>query len=649
MVTAYSTGPEDVLHGVGSDNVRRRSTYFRRRMLRSGPMSGGDQKEDVGSATSAPVEPSSRSIIRRPSSLNASRRRLPWLDGKVSSDKQGHRKHRHVPGEFVSDDDDTSWSTISSNVQPSPTRPKSPNPPLNTHMPNNASSAYTPSMYSTGAVSGVSTGPPAESPRPYRSYEALVSSPEKPKVAFSETDNISHNTRRTDTSFESSATSTPRLQPPLTLKRVSPVPISNPRESTEESEKPLQPTPTKTRLQKAIGGMENPAQHAIDVAKYDPDHHQSDSVSEVLESVSRSLERTPSPSSRMDPLLVSDSLDTSSDETPTEAEASLSPKTNHSSHTVALPIQSSAENANPVSPTHARKDATSRPRSLRSSSSTSIVLTPKQFYERKSADSIVTDWAYVKGRTPPARAQTPSPSSSSTSTSSPADVERQGSAHWRAWHNNTKRPLYPNNSQYVDGHVRSIHSPPTKDEVHDHIKRHGVPPTPPRGSSLRHRNANPPAHKHFQRFRSSDNPSETRNRRKERSNERSERYGGPRRRKLPQPQPWNDLNPRSFEGFGMGHPARTHVSFRGAEGLDIFKRQRREPIARNWGTAKKRITATIACINTALVGYLIGVYVRTRKGLASHLLIRDRPARCLESNMPLQIRDTSSSWEMCCE
>ncbi|KAH7065508.1 hypothetical protein B0J12DRAFT_706977 [Macrophomina phaseolina] len=42
--------------------------------------------------------------------------------------------------------------------------------------------------------------------------------------------------------------------------------------------------------------------------------------------------------------------------------------------------------------------------------------------------------------------------------------------------------------------------------------------------------------------------------------------------------------------------------------MESFKRHRREPIARNWGPSKKRITATIACINTALVGFLIGVY-----------------------------------------
>jgi hypothetical protein len=36
---------------------------------------------------------------------------------------------------------------------------------------------------------------------------------------------------------------------------------------------------------------------------------------------------------------------------------------------------------------------------------------------------------------------------------------------------------------------------------------------------------------------------------------------------------------------------------------------RRDPIARRWGHFRKRFTATVACINTAIVGYIIGVYV----------------------------------------
>lgn len=35
---------------------------------------------------------------------------------------------------------------------------------------------------------------------------------------------------------------------------------------------------------------------------------------------------------------------------------------------------------------------------------------------------------------------------------------------------------------------------------------------------------------------------------------------------------------------------------------------RRQPIARNWTTARKRVTALIVCLNTALIGFIIGIY-----------------------------------------
>ena len=43
--------------------------------------------------------------------------------------------------------------------------------------------------------------------------------------------------------------------------------------------------------------------------------------------------------------------------------------------------------------------------------------------------------------------------------------------------------------------------------------------------------------------------------------------------------------------------------------FSLRRHHRRQPIARNWGTGKKRLTAIIACINTAFLGIIIGVYV----------------------------------------
>jgi hypothetical protein len=43
--------------------------------------------------------------------------------------------------------------------------------------------------------------------------------------------------------------------------------------------------------------------------------------------------------------------------------------------------------------------------------------------------------------------------------------------------------------------------------------------------------------------------------------------------------------------------------------FNLRRHHRRQPIARNWTTSKKRLTATIACINTALLGIIVGIYV----------------------------------------
>jgi len=42
--------------------------------------------------------------------------------------------------------------------------------------------------------------------------------------------------------------------------------------------------------------------------------------------------------------------------------------------------------------------------------------------------------------------------------------------------------------------------------------------------------------------------------------------------------------------------------------FSLLRRHRRQPIARNWSYARKRWTALIACLNTALLGIIVGIY-----------------------------------------
>jgi hypothetical protein len=60
-------------------------------------------------------------------------------------------------------------------------------------------------------------------------------------------------------------------------------------------------------------------------------------------------------------------------------------------------------------------------------------------------------------------------------------------------------------------------------------------------------------------------------------------------------------------------PYGTEMTVRGQVHHHTFSRHRyhrRQPIARNWTAGKKRLTAAIACLNTALLGIIVGIYVR---------------------------------------
>ena len=71
------------------------------------------------------------------------------------------------------------------------------------------------------------------------------------------------------------------------------------------------------------------------------------------------------------------------------------------------------------------------------------------------------------------------------------------------------------------------------------------------------------------------------------------------------------VNGQGRPGPGVSMKRKTNrFSFRSAYGSGYgFGRYRHKPVARSWRKSRKRFTATVACINTALIGYIIGVYV----------------------------------------
>ncbi|KAK3659930.1 hypothetical protein LTR22_008297 [Elasticomyces elasticus] len=53
---------------------------------------------------------------------------------------------------------------------------------------------------------------------------------------------------------------------------------------------------------------------------------------------------------------------------------------------------------------------------------------------------------------------------------------------------------------------------------------------------------------------------------------------------------------------------RRHISLQENQGFSLGRYHRRQPIAREWDTLRKRITAAIACANTVFIGLIAGIY-----------------------------------------
>ena len=53
---------------------------------------------------------------------------------------------------------------------------------------------------------------------------------------------------------------------------------------------------------------------------------------------------------------------------------------------------------------------------------------------------------------------------------------------------------------------------------------------------------------------------------------------------------------------------RSHFSIKEPQGFSLSRSHKRAPIARDWSISRKRWTATIACVSTALLGIIVGIY-----------------------------------------
>ena len=65
---------------------------------------------------------------------------------------------------------------------------------------------------------------------------------------------------------------------------------------------------------------------------------------------------------------------------------------------------------------------------------------------------------------------------------------------------------------------------------------------------------------------------------------------------------------RNFGGNRFSLRGKSHVSLRGYQGFSLARAYRRPPVARDWSAVRKRFVAAVACLSTALIGVLIGIY-----------------------------------------
>ena len=74
----------------------------------------------------------------------------------------------------------------------------------------------------------------------------------------------------------------------------------------------------------------------------------------------------------------------------------------------------------------------------------------------------------------------------------------------------------------------------------------------------------------------------------------------------PEEDPTSGATPAAQKPYSLKN--RRHLSVPKHGRINLSRSHRRAPIARDWRTSRKRTAATVACINTALMGIIIGIY-----------------------------------------
>lgn len=404
--------------------------------------------------------------------------------------------------------------------------------------------------------------------------------------------------------------SVPHSQPPImvNMMRTSTMP-SSPLSSVPGKKPSFTAPDPEGGLKRAITGLEGLMQEAISVAKDAAEHKKPEEVSEILEEAAIALRQASTAGlqnharmQQLEPLSVSDSELGSSDESSMYSDdgSSVDGYLSHESSRTVLTAGTHPSQIKLSAPY--AKDGRA-PRSDRAEVIESVAGTPPRFYNPPSVESITRDFAYPVPRKSELRRR--SRSSASLSSVGANDSFRRAKTALGTQHVNF--PIEPAASlsprrEQVDHVLRPVS---TQQAVDEHIQQH------PRFSSLDHEAAG-----------QLETRSRPRRRRKpERDFARAQGvsrqhpvreldYGlqpyEPDPRLADEKRHRGDVDPSTNE---VSLRRKHHFSLRGKEGFSLSRHHRHQPVARNWRTSRKRITAAIACINTGLLGYIIGVYV----------------------------------------
>jgi hypothetical protein len=358
---------------------------------------------------------------------------------------------------------------------------------------------------------------------------------------------------------------------PIQHNTLTPLPLPQAIRCAEVS--PSQPYPNKNpfepenrrKLSNAIEGLEDMVQEAVNIAEDSKSQGQVEEIYQIIEAATDCIQQASTASTQYlmetsSPLEISGSCE----------EISGSSSESESSSSEAPTVPRKASFVAPIMRT-ARQD------SMQSDQS------------RLQRSSVAIDWAYQNGKS--LAENLPNPSQGSTCNSSTSDLDEGDRSRYST---RSDLLLPPQLAQTA-----------SRDHV-DFVVRPLIARGHSRGRSRRRKESSSETggrRRHRRNFRNSDHTSRRRS--------RSRRH---------QCSSYDQTDP-SFDEEDI--PIRRHhaTGFRQHKHelsvrdqihhhtFGIHRNHRRQPIARNWSTGKKRITATIACINTALLGIIVGIYV----------------------------------------